>query len=77
MKNKIKKGLVYISLAILLLSNVPNTVHANSNVITYNENEMETYAEQVEWYYRMVNGREQMRLWSRTYGRWITDWRWV
>lgn len=77
MKNKIKKGLVYISLSILVLSNIPNTVYANSNVITYSENEMETYAEQVEWYYRKVDGREQKRLWSRTYGRWITDWIWV
>lgn len=31
-------------------------------------------AEQTEWYYRVVDGRLEKRLWSRTYGRWLTDW---
>lgn len=77
MKNKIKRGLIYVILSILMLSNIPNNVHANSNVITFRESEIKPYAEKVSWYYRKVNGKEQKRLWSRTYGHWITDWIWV
>lgn len=32
------------------------------------------YAEVKEWHYRYYNGRPQRRLWSVTYGRWLTDW---
>ena len=31
-------------------------------------------AEETAWYFREVNGVMQMRLWSLTYGRWLTDW---
>jgi len=33
-----------------------------------------TRQEEFMWFYRVVNGKEQMRLWSVTYGRWVTDW---
>lgn len=33
-----------------------------------------TRTEEFEWYYRMYNGVQQKRLWSVTYGRWVTDW---
>lgn len=31
-------------------------------------------AEETVWYTRMYEGRLQKRLWSITYGRWLTDW---
>lgn len=31
-------------------------------------------AEEVEWCYRKYDGKWQKRLWSITYGRWLTDW---
>lgn len=31
-------------------------------------------AEETTWYFRVVNGRTQMRLWSLTYRKWLTDW---
>lgn len=31
-------------------------------------------AEQTAWYYRIVDGKKQMRLWSITEGMWLTDW---
>ncbi|HBF65421.1 MAG TPA: hypothetical protein DDW34_06350 [Clostridium sp.] len=34
-------------------------------------------AEQTEWMYRAVDGRLQRRLWSLTYGKWLTEWEWV
>ena len=30
--------------------------------------------EEFMWFYRVVNGKEQKRLWSVTYGYWVTDW---
>lgn len=31
-------------------------------------------AEEFEVAYRYHNGKYQYRIWSRTYGRWVTDW---
>lgn len=33
-----------------------------------------TRSEETAWYFRVYNGILQMRLWSLTYGRWLTDW---
>ncbi|MCQ4935136.1 MULTISPECIES: hypothetical protein [Anaerotignum] len=34
-------------------------------------------AEQTEWRYRLVDGDWQKRLWSLTYGKWLTEWEWI
>lgn len=31
-------------------------------------------AEETEWCFRIYLGRYQMRLWSITYGKWLTEW---
>lgn len=31
-------------------------------------------SEETVWYVRYVNGKRQRRLWSITYGEWLTDW---
>lgn len=31
-------------------------------------------AEERQWFFRMHNGKLQRRLWSITYGKWLTDW---
>lgn len=33
-----------------------------------------TQADTVRWYFRTNHGVEEMRLWSITQGRWLTDW---
>lgn len=33
-----------------------------------------TRAEETTWCFRVFNGMVQKRLWSLTYGRWLTDW---
>jgi len=33
-----------------------------------------TRAEETLWYFRVVDGRVQMRLWSLTYRKWLTEW---
>lgn len=35
---------------------------------------IEPRAEEVKWYTRTYNGKLQRRLWSVTYGIWLTDW---
>ncbi len=32
------------------------------------------FAEQREWVWRINNGYYEKRLWSHTYGKWLTDW---
>ncbi len=36
--------------------------------------DLQIMAEVTEWYYRNNNGILEKRLWSVTYGRWLTDW---
>lgn len=77
MVSRIKKGLTYILLLILVLSNIPNNIYDISQATTYEVEAIKPYAEEVGWFYRYINGRKQQRLWSYTYGRWITDWMWA
>lgn len=45
---------------------IPSTVEASS--------EIQPHAEETEWVVRIYNGRVEKRLWSITYGKWLTDW---
>lgn len=38
------------------------------------EGGISTQSEEVCWYFRMNHGVKEMRLWSITNGRWLTDW---
>lgn len=38
------------------------------------EGGISTQAEEVCWYFRTRDGVREMRLWSITYQRWMTDW---
>lgn len=35
---------------------------------------VEPKAEEFQYYYRIYNGTLQIRVWSLTFGRWVTDW---
>lgn len=35
---------------------------------------VESRADENVWYTRVYNGKLQKRLWSNTYGVWLTDW---
>lgn len=39
-----------------------------------NDSGISIQSETVRWYYRMNNGVLEMRLWSITYQKWLTDW---
>lgn len=36
--------------------------------------EVQPRAEETRWYYKTVDGVVYIRLWSITYGKWLTDW---
>lgn len=44
------------------------------SVDTYGIEEIQPRIEETRWYFRTVDGVKQMRLWSITYGKWLTDW---
>lgn len=81
-----KKGLLFVMLIIVFTFNLKGEVNAIelNTQSTYdkidlilNYNDIKPLAEVVQWYYRYEDGRLQKRLWSFTYGYWITDWIWV
>lgn len=45
-----------------------------NNDITVSSHVQEVRAEETAWYYRIYNDLLQKRLWSLTYGYWLTDW---
>lgn len=77
MTNKIRKVLILLFLSIMVFTNIPNNVYAIPQETTSKVNIIAPMAEQVSWYYRDILGGKQKRLWSHTYGHWITAWIWV
>lgn len=63
-------------LSVMLSSCLVSVAAIPSYAASLSENEggIEVHAEQTEWYYRTYNGHRQRRLWSITYGKWLTDW---
>ena len=43
-------------------------------VISANDSNGPGRAEETIWYFRVWDGIRQMRLWSLTYRKWLTDW---
>lgn len=75
-----KKKLLTTFAASLLLLSLMGTASATSfQLVNYNllssaSTEVEPRAEQTTWYFRTIDGKNQMRLWSITEGKWLTDW---
>ena len=44
----------------------------SADIVT--SSEIQPRAEETEWFIRINNGRVEKRLWSYTYGKWLTDW---
>lgn len=78
MKNK----LFILCLLILSLGAVstpfPSSASFVDNAVSSQYYEMsETRSEETKWYYRVIDGRMQRRLWSITNEVWLTDWEWI
>ena len=77
---KIRKSFVYLLATFLLLSSNGVTVSAEKKILPNNSfqyTSITPYAEETTWFYRTVDGKLQKRLWSNTYGKWLTDWEWA
>ncbi len=73
MTGKVKKFLLGAILSVLVFSNFPSTGYSASQETAFKTDIIAPQAEEVGWYYRDVPGGKQKRLWSYTYGRWLTD----
>jgi hypothetical protein len=76
MRKNCVKLLLGLSVAVMLfgtpaLASESQTV---DNGVVLIEGEEPTRPEQFMWFYRTYEGRRQKRLWSITYGYWVTDW---
>lgn len=69
-----------LGLLLLCLGTILNPGYTTYAVETTGNNKgsgVVIQAEETEWRYRVIDGKLQRRLWSITYGRWLTDWEWV
>lgn len=66
--------------AILIFAAVPTVAAASyspappASAVSASDEGVAPVANDTEWVYRVYNGKKQMRLWSRTYAKWLTDW---
>lgn len=77
---KLKKIFVrFFSISMLMMSllSAGQIAHAQEVNINNSNEDIVVFAEQTEWYYRVVDGQLQRRLWSITWGKWLTEWEWV
>lgn len=76
------KRIISVLLAIILsfsfssvaFADTINADETNASINESAESDTSTRAEETIWYFRIVNGIKQMRLWSLTYGKWLTPW---
>ena len=72
MKQRILKGIVALLCALTLFSTGIAPAHAYAP--PSGEGDAVIQAEEVRIYYRWNHGVREMRIWSVTYGRWLTAW---
>ena len=75
------KKLISLLLAVILCLSLSATAFADYTALACGEDSDDSVsdqrAEQTEWVYRIYNGNIEKRLWSNTYGKWLTDWIYV
>lgn len=65
---------ILLSLSSVALAECPEAPDGSDIEIILVEPGEQMRAEETAWYYRVFNGIVQKRLWSITYGRWLTEW---
>lgn len=71
MKQRILRGAAALLCALVLFSTGIAPAHAYAPP---SGGGASVQAEEVRIYYRVNDGVREMRIWSITYGRWLTDW---
>ena len=70
-----KKIIITLCIALMLCINtVPAHASGITPVSTVEESGVTPASEETVWRQRIYNGMLQKRLWSITYGKWLTDW---
>ena len=59
---------------LLVPSAFADVAEADSSVSAKETSIVEPLVEQTAWVWRINNGYYEKRLWSNTYGKWLTDW---
>ncbi len=72
MKRRILRSVAALLCAVTLL--VAGITPALAYEPPAEESGISTCAEEFCWYFRTRDGVREMRLWSITKGRWVTDW---
>lgn len=75
---KMKKTIIALLLALVTVMSSASALAAEAvppvSPTKVADNGVSPQAEETVWCARIHNGRRQKRLWSITYGRWLTDW---
>ncbi len=66
--------LILASVSVPAFADVPVKPNGPRDEVTFIESDGTTRQEETEWHFRTYLGRRQMRLWSITYEKWLTDW---
>ena len=71
----VKTILISILICTVLLGTV-SAINIDTQAYAAEEGngEIQPRVEETKWYYKTVDGVVYMRLWSITYGKWLTDW---
>lgn len=69
-----KKLALWIATVCLVFSAVIPSVAAAEPPVETVQTSQDTRSQEVIWVTRVYNGKQQKRLWSVTYGYWLTDW---
>lgn len=69
-----KKLTKYLSLCIALFTLLSICPVAFASEVDPAIGAISPQAEETEWFFRVVDGIAQKRLWSYTEGKWLTDW---
>ena len=72
MKQRILRSIVALLCALTLFAT--GIAPAYADTPPSDEGGISAHAEEVCWYFRINHGVKEMRLWSITNGRWISDW---
>ena len=70
-------SIILVVLTLLLLTMPAYAINAKSETTTISSIYIKAITERgevTEWVFRINNGILEMRLWSVTYGKWLTEW---
>lgn len=77
MKKFVSGMLAFLLFTTLSVSAYAETIPADSASEPTTVPIVQPRAEETTWYFRNNNGIIEKRLWSNTYGKWLTDWIYV